>query len=230
MDRLIKVTDKNTENIAVFFSGIISSFISAILSMILTTTNFVDNVLVRIALILAVFLFIWFILAKYVIPFIKNAQKERAKTIAEDLPNQDVIDFFKSSIVLTAFEIEDALNIILGEENDISCIKSSTVVVVSEYIKCVNYIAENIKENHIRSYDEKEEKDFELYINEYTLIHVYDILSDVGEKLQNIFSVFDRSANDIKLLIYDFEASKNKFIDHRKLILKESEDSENVIQ
>ena len=70
MDRLMKVADKNSENIAVFFSGIISSFISAILSMIITTTNFVDNVLVRIALILSVFLFIWFILAKYVIPFI----------------------------------------------------------------------------------------------------------------------------------------------------------------
>ena len=87
---------------------------------------------------------------------------------------------------------------------------------------------ENIKENHIRSYEEKDKKDFDLYINEYTLVHVYDILFDVGEKLGKIFTIFDSSADNIKLLIYDFNASKNKFLNHRNSILKKKTDSRKV--
>lgn len=167
IQKLIKTVEKNDDNLDVFFSGMISSYFSTLLSMILVNSDWVDKVWIRVVAVFAVFALTWLIVSKFVLPLIKRLKSASRVTYTAGLPSSEIIDFFRSRIVLTTLELKDALSIVTDTTQDSVCRKSSALIATLEYAKCINYISANVKNEHIRIEGQKEQKLAQNYCNIY---------------------------------------------------------------
>ena len=209
VNQLVQAVKGNNDTISVMFSGILSSFLSSVVSMTLDDT--IDYPWVRIVIVLAAFFIIWYILTKWIMPWFDKMKKQRRETNIEELTKQEVVSYFNSTIILTAIEIEDAINIMGDAGQDLSCRKTNAVIIVSEYVKCINYLINNVRKSHIRTYAEKDVKNVENYINQYLLAYVFEMLYGAGDKLKCYFDTFQKNENvlliknDLHKAIGDFD-------------------------
>ena len=111
IDRLIQSNQEANDKLNIFFSGTLSSFLTNVLTLILENTIIWERSVIRIVVIILAFLLFWLAIAK--IPrSIAAFFEQRKKTTEIRKPDQQIIDYFNLSIVLSALEIKDAIEII----------------------------------------------------------------------------------------------------------------------
>lgn len=121
IDRLIQSNQEASDKLNVFFSGVLSSFLSTLMALVLEQTIIWEILLIRIPLVLAIFLILWFVIAKWVSPAVVTFCEQRKITAKTKQPDQQVVDYFNSAIVLSTLEIKDAVAIVVDDEQDADC-------------------------------------------------------------------------------------------------------------
>lgn len=229
IDRLIQSNQEASDKLNVFFSGVLSSFLSTLMALVLEQTIIWEILLIRIPLVLAIFLILWFVIAKWVSPAVVTFCEQRKITTKTKQPDQQVVDYFNSSIVLSSLEIKDAVAIVVDGNQDADCRRINAILVTSEYAKCINYIIKNVEAKHIRYSTEGKTKKQTKYINEYCVTFVFETLYKAGDALVS-------ENNDLKcvtgsdLIVSDLNDTIVRFRDYRKrlnskLFVYENEDS-----
>jgi len=215
IDRLIQSNQEASDKLNVFFSGALSSFLTTLMALMLEQTIIWETLLIRIPIVLAAFLLLWFVIAKWLSPAIIIFCEQRKITTKTKQPDQQVVDYFNSSIVLSSLEIKDAVAIVVDEKQDTDCRKINAILVTSEYTKCINYIIKNVEPKHIRYLTEEKTKKQTKYINEYCVTFVFETLYKAGDALVS-------ENNDLKsvtgsdLIVSDLNDTIAKFRDYRK--------------
>lgn len=229
IDRLIQSNQEASDKLNVFFSGALSSFLATLMALVLEQTIIWETLLIRIPIVLAAFLILWFVIAKWVSPAVVTFCEQRKITTKTMQPDQQIVDYFNSSIVLSSLEIKDAVAIVADDKQDADCRKVNAILVTSEYIKCINYIIKNVEARHIRYLTEEKTKNQTQYINEYCVTFVFETLYKAGAALMS-------ENNDLKrvtgsdLIVSDLNDTIERFRDYRKelnskLFVYENEDS-----
>ncbi len=213
INKLIKTTEANNDTISVFFSGVLSSFISGLLALLLDEEF--KYPWIRIVSVIAVFIGVWVFLAKVGVPKYKKWAEKRRYTNIENLSKQEVVTTFNSLVTLSAIEINDALLVMEDKNQNESCREINEVIIVSEYIKCVNYVICNVNKKHIRTNREQEKKQVGDFINQYQLSLVYRLLYNSGLRLTNVTSELPIDCEDKAMLQYDLGAAIESFRKHR---------------
>lgn len=213
IDRLIQSNKEANDKLNIFFSGALSSFLTNVLTLIFENTIIWERSVIRIGVIVVAFLLFWLAIAK--IPrSIVTFFEQRKKTTEIRKPDQQIIDYFNLSIVLSALEIKDAIEIIEDYTQEFNCRKASAILAASEYMKCIDFIIENIQKKHIRFVDDKIEKHKMQYINEYNASLVFEMLYKSGEALTAKKSII-RQIVSSELIISDLTETVDKFHEYR---------------
>jgi len=229
IDRLIQSNQEASDKLNVFFSGVLSSFLSTLMALVLEQTIIWEILLIRIPLVLAIFLILWFVIAKWVSPAIVTFCEQRKITAKTKQPDQQVVDYFNSAIVLSTLEIKDAVAIVVDDEQDADCRRINAILVTSEYTKCINYIIKNVDAKHIRYRTEEKTKKQTKYINEYCVTFVFETLYKAGNSLVSKDNGL-QCVTDSELIVSDLNDTIKRFSDYRKklnseLFVYENEDS-----
>ncbi len=214
INKLIKTTEGNNDTISVFFSGILSSFLSGLFAMMLEDQ--VKYPWVRILSVIALFIGVWIFLVKVGVPQYKKWADNRRPTDIDNLSKQEVVTTFNSSVTMSAIEINDALPIMEDDKQNKSCREINEVIIVSEYIKCVNYVVDNVNKKHIRTHEEQEKKQASAFINQYQLSLVYKLLYNSGGRLEKVIKELPINCEDRDMLQYDLDQAINRFQKHRQ--------------
>ncbi len=210
VEKLIQTVKSNNDSVSALFSGILSSFVSDLLFNTLQSTI----PIVRTVIVIAAFFVSWYVFAKWLVPNITNWLEQRRVSNIDELSKQEVVGAFNSAITLSAIEINDAINIMKHEEHDKACKKINAIIIVNEYIKCINYVVNNVNKKHIRLYNEKADKLPCNYINYYSLVLVYKLLYDSGIQLKEYFYSINHPKENILLIIYDLDDVIKTFFEH----------------
>jgi len=229
IDRLIQSNQEAGDKLNVFFSGALSSFLTSLMALALDQTIIWETLLIRIFIVLAAFLILWLVIAKWLSPAIIIFCEQRKITTKTKQPDQQVVDYFNSSIVLSSLEIKDAVAIVVDDKQDADCKKINAILVTSEYAKCINYIIKNVEAKHIRYLAEGEMKNQTQYINEYCVTFVFETLYKAGNALMSENNNLKRVTGS-ELIVSDLNDTIERFREYRKnlnskLFVYENEDS-----
>ncbi len=213
VDKMIEAVKSSNDSLTVLFSGVLSSFFSTLIALFLEDT--IKHTVPRVLIIVACFGVIWFVGGKWVVPFFNKMIVQRKSTSIDELSKQEVVNFFNTSITLSAIEISDAINIMKDEKQEKTCRKINEVIIVTEYVKCINYIVEHVKKQHIRTLPERTDKLMGNYINQYVLTLVYKILFESGKEIDKYLDRIAVENESISLIKHDLNEALNSFDTHR---------------
>ena len=214
IDRLIQSNQAASDKLNVFFSGALSSFLTTTMAVFLDDVEALENILIRIPIILIVFLALWFVIAKWLSPIIMTYCNQRKPTTKTKKLDKEIVDFFNSAIVLSSLEIKDATAIATDSNQELDCRRINAVLVASEYITCVNYIIKNVEKRLIRFSKQEEAKNQSLYINEYCAMLVFEVLYRAGKDLTNLINGV-QSIVDSNLIVSDLNNAIKRFHEYR---------------
>lgn len=215
IDRLIQSNQETSDKLNVFFSGALSSFLTTIMALMLDETIIWKTLLIKVPIVLVTFLVLWFVIAKWLSPVIVAFCEQRKITTKTKQPDQQIVDYFNSSIVLSSLEIKDAVAIVVDPNQDVDCRKINAILVISEYIKCINFIIKNVEAKHIRFSSEEKTKNQTQYINEYCATFVFETLYKAGKDLVSDSNDLKRVARSA-LIVSDLKDTISRFRDYRK--------------
>lgn len=232
IDRLIQSNQEAGDKLNIFFSGAFSSFLTTIMALMLEQVIIWKTLLIRIPTVLATFFILWFVIAKWLSPAIITFCEQRKSTTKTKQPDQQIVDYFNSSIVLSSLEIKEAVSIVVDINQDADCRKINAILVISEYTKCVDYIIKNVEAKHIRFLSEEKTKNQMQYINEYYATFVFETIYRAGEKLTSYENELKRIAGS-DLIASDLRDATCRFRDYRekfalKLFMYENEKNRQI--
>lgn len=215
VDRLIQSNQEANDKLNVFFSGALSSFLTTLMALMLDQTVIWETMPIRILIVLGAFLILWLVIAKWLSPAIITFCEQRKITTKTKQSDQQVVDYFNSSIVLSSLEIKDAVAIVVDDKQDADCRKINAILVASEYTKCINFIIKNVNANHIRFSSQEKSKNQTQYINEYCATFVFETLYNAGEALVSKNNGL-KCVTGSDFIVSDLNDTIDRFRDYRK--------------
>lgn len=183
-EKLTCKLDKTNSGTADFFSGILSSFVSTLLTMILISNQWVSNALLLIIVAVGVFIGLWLVISKLIMPLLEEWREQRKATLLSEADDNVVVNYFNTYISYSVLEMNEVVTVLSGTaDND--CKIMNIVLTTREWIKIVVFLKNYIKKDrHIRTETTKSGiENVGKFINHYSYSSTIQMLAQVGDVL-----------------------------------------------